>query len=139
MDTGYAKLTVCFDPPFWICLYERGTAQAWEVCKIVFGAEPADAQVYAYLLENWRKLPFSPPVKGAPITEAKVNPKRRQREIKKALSAPAIGTKAQQAWKLQQTEGKAARRQRTKEERQAEAERKYALRQEKRKEKHRGH
>ena len=23
METGYAKLTVCFEAPFWICLYER--------------------------------------------------------------------------------------------------------------------
>ena len=127
MDTGFAKLTVCFDPPFWVCFYERGDAQSQEVCRVVFGAEPTDAQVYAYLLENWRRLEFSPPVKGTLAAKGTANPKRRQREIKKSLRTPGAGTKAQQALKLQQEAGKAARRRRTKEAR------------EKRKEKHRGH
>ncbi len=139
METGYTKLTVCFDPPFWVCLYERGDTQSWEVCRIVFGAEPTDGQIYAWLLENWRKLRFSPPLGGVRSPETGTNPKRRQREIRRTLEARGPGTKAQQALKLQQAEGKAARRQRTKAERQAEQDRKYALRQAKRVRKHNGH
>ena len=50
-----------------------------------------------------------------------------------------IGTKAQQALKLQQEAGKQARKKRSRAEKEAEQERRFAQRQEKRKAKHRGH
>ena len=60
MEHGYAELTVWFEDPFWVGLYERQSGGTYEVCRIVFGAEPRDYEVYAYLLENWRRLRFSP-------------------------------------------------------------------------------
>ena len=77
METGYAKLTVCFEAPFWICLYERSGGGSYEACKLTFGAEPGDQEVYAYLLEHWRQLPFSPPVaasSGSPAGEGEGGP-----------------------------------------------------------------
>ena len=53
--------------------------------------------------------------------------------------AAGIGTKAQQALKLQQEQGKQARLARTRQQREAEEARKFQLRQARRKEKHRGH
>ena len=50
-----------------------------------------------------------------------------------------MGTKAQQALALQRQEGKAARSRRSRAEREAEEARKFALRQEKRREKRKGH
>ena len=32
-----------------------------EACRIVFGAEPKDYEVYDFLLKNWHRLRFSPP------------------------------------------------------------------------------
>lgn len=139
METGYARLTVCFEPPFWVGLYERGGGGTYEVCRIVFGAEPRDHQVYAFLLEHWRHLRFSPSVEAEDLTERKVNPKRMQRQIKRQMRAPGIGTKAQQALKLQQEQGKEARKRRSREEREAEKDRQFALRREKQREKHKGH
>ena len=49
-----------------------------------------------------------------------------------------MGTKAQEAMKLQRAEKKEACREKSREEREAEAERKFRLRQEKKKQKHRG-
>ena len=139
METGKAVLTVLFEDPFWIGVYEREWDGRYEVCKITFGAEPKDYEVYDLLLKNWKHLPFSPPVKAAPMAEHAVNPKRLQREIRRATRPAGVGTKARQALKLQQEQRKAERTERGREHRDAEKDRQYALRQEKRRQKHRGH
>ena len=70
--------------------------------------------------------------------ERKINPKRMQREINNQLQNKGMGTKAQQALKLQHEQNKMERKVKSKEQREVEKERQYALRQEKRKAKHRG-
>ncbi len=127
----YARMTVFFEDPFWVGLYEREDSGQYSVCKLVFGAEPKDYEVCARLLQCWRGLRFSPPMAVTMPEERRMNPKRRQREIR-------AGTKAQQALSLAHTEGKEARRKKTRAEREAEQERRFALRQSKRKEKHKG-
>ena len=91
-----------------------------------------------FLLKNWHRLKFSPPVKTDKIDERKINPKRMQREINSQLENNGIGTKAQQALKLQHEQGKIERKVQNREQREAEKERQYAIRQEKKKAKHRG-
>lgn len=136
--TMKSSLTILFEAPFWIGLYERIDGDRYEVCKITFGAEPKDYEVYDFLLQNWRTLKFSPPVKTDRIEERKINPKRMQREINSQLQDWGIGTKAQQALKLQHEQNKLERKIQSREQREAEKERQYALRQEKKKAKHRG-
>ena len=133
-----SSLTILFEAPFWIGLYERIDGDKYEVCKITFGAEPKDYEVYDVLLKNWQTLKFSPPVKADRIEERKINPKRMQREINSQLQDRGIGTKAQQALKLQHEQNKLERKIQSREQREAEKERQYALRQEKKKAKHRG-
>lgn len=133
-----AQLSVFFEDPFWIGIYERAEENKVEVCKIIFGPEPKDYEVYRFLNENWSNLRFSPPVSGATLEERRINPKRMQREISRQLQNPGIGTKAQQALKALQEANKAERKQKSKQEKEAESERKYDLRQQKKKEKHRG-
>ena len=128
-----------FQDPFWVGIYERREGRTYQVCKITFGAEPKDYEVYAFLLEHWRHLPFSPSMEAAAPEERRINPKRMQRQIQKSLQNTGIGTKAQQALQLQREQGKEARKQASREEREAEADRQFALRQEKRREKHKGH
>ena len=140
METGYVRLDVYFEDPFWVCLCRRGSGIAWEASKIVFGAEPKDCQVYDFLLANYHRLEFSPSMEGRELSEPKAsNPKREKRRIKRRLAAMGTGTKAQQALRLQREQGKAARRQAARENRDTERNRKYALRREKQKEKHKGH
>ncbi|HZK46155.1 MAG TPA: YjdF family protein [Clostridia bacterium] len=140
MDTVSSKLTVMFEEPFWIGLYEREYGGRYEVCKITFGPEPKDYEVYAFLLDNRQRLVFSPPIAAEKTKEKRINPKRMQRQISRQLASyEGIGTKAQQALKLQHEEGKQARKKRTKEEKDAEAERRFEQRQQKRKDKHNGH
>ena len=134
----FNTLGILFEDPFFFCLYERFDEDKYEVCKITFGAEPKDYEVYEFLLKNWGKLQFSPPIKTELAEERKINPKRMQREINNHLQNRGIGTKAQQALKLQHEQNKLARKTKSREQREAEQERQYALRQEKKKAKHRG-
>ena len=133
-----SRLKILFENPFWIGLFERIDGDKYEVCKITFGAEPKDYEVYDFLLKNWHKLKFSPPVKTEKIEERKINPKRMQREINSQLENKGIGTKARQALKLQHEQGKLERKVKSREQKEAEKERQFALRQEKKKAKHRG-
>ena len=134
-----STLTILFQDPFWIGLYEREEDGQYQACRIVFGAEPRDQEVYLFLMENWRKLRFSPAVTGGLPPETIRNPKRRQREVQKETRIAGIGTKAQQALKLQQEQGKLERKVRSRQEKEAEEARRFQLHQEKRREKHRGH
>lgn len=139
MESTASKLTVLFEEPFWVGVYERSSNGRYEVCKITFGAEPKDCEVYAFLLKNWSRLRFSPPVETAAPGEKRMNPKRMRRIVQKQLQAAGVGTKAQQALKLQQEQGKKARKTYSREKREAEQARRFSLKQEKRKEKRRGH
>ena len=105
MDITHFKLTVMFQEPFWIGLCERECGGTLEVCRIPFGAEPKDGEVYEFWLKNGGSLKFSPALsEGSGLAE-------RRKEKRHALS------------KMQ---------------REAEEQRRFALRQEKRKDKHRG-
>lgn len=134
------KLTVLFDEPFWVGLYEREADGRYEAARIVFGAEPRDYEVQAWLLENAYTLRFSPSLEGAGRSgNEHVNPKRRQRQAARQMEGTGIGTRAQQALSLQREQNAVQRRERTRELREAEAERRLQLRRQKHREKHRGH
>ncbi len=139
MKPARSTLTVTFEAPFWIGLYEREAEGLYQVCKITFGAEPKEYEVYDFLLSHWRDLSFSPPIPAEHRAFSKPNPKRLQREIKKQLQAPAIGTKAQQAIQRQREQTAQARKARARQNKAEEQDRQHALRREKHKEKHRGH
>lgn len=138
MDKCIAKLTVYFENPFWIGIYERDWNERYTICKITFGAEPTDSEVYEFVLKNWSQLKFSPSIQNQAFCDRKMSPKRMQRSIRKELQQ-CIGTKAQQALKLQQEQRKLDRKLFSKERQEQESKRKFALRQEKRKAKHKGH
>ena len=109
-----SSLTVLFEQPFWIGLYERSFADRYEVCKITFGAEPKEAEVYNFLLQNWSNLRFAVADNLSITIVKRQNPKRIQRDNKKE------------------------RRIKTKQMLAAEQEYKFILRQAKKKAKHRG-
>ncbi len=133
-----SKLTIFFDDPFWVGVYERMENELLEVSRIVFGEEPKDYEVYYYFLDNWSKLRFSPPVSQYVKEECRINPKRMQRAINRQLSQTGIGTKAQQALKLQHEQSVMQRKEYNKQKLEEEKLFKYKLKQQKKKEKHRG-
>lgn len=138
MQKIMSKLTVFFDAPFWVGVYERFTDGTLEVCKITFGAEPKDYEVYQFLLENWNNLRFSPSVETEMKKTENINPKRMQRAIKKQVMPSGIGTKSQQALKLQHEQNKQLRKAANRKQKEDEKRRQFELYQQKRKERHRG-
>ena len=78
------------------------------------------------------------PIKTEKIEKRKINPKRLQRQISSQLEDRGMGTKAQQVLQLQREQNKAAKRIKTKEQKEIERTQQYALRQEKKKAKHKG-
>ena len=137
MDKVSGKLTVFFEEPFWVGVFERVLNGKLSVCKVTFGAEPKDYEIYDFVLKNYYQLRFSPAV-ATDVKEAGRNPKRMQREVQKQVQNTGIGTKSQQALKLQQEQLKIERKTVSWEQREAEKQRQFELKQQKRKEKHRG-
>lgn len=139
MNKMSSKFTVFFENPFWIGVYERETSQGYEVCKVLFGSEPKGNEVYEFMLKNFRNLKFSYQRDCAEFEEKKINPKRLQREVRKVMQNEGIGTKAQNALKLQHENCKTERKLQSKQRKEAYERYKFELKQEKRKQKHNGH
>ena len=137
MDKVSGKLTVFFEEPFWVGVFERVSDGKLSVCKVTFGAEPKDYEIYDFVLKNYYRLRFSSAVE-TDVKEAGRNPKRVRREVRKQAQSTGIGTKSQQALKLQQEQLKTERKIVSREQRETEKQRKFELKQQKKKEKHRG-
>ena len=137
MDKVSGQLTVFFEEPFWVGVFERVSDGKLSVCKITFGAEPKDYEVYEFILKNYYQLRFSLAV-ATDVKETSRNPKRVHRAVRKQVQNIGIGTKSQQALKLQQEQLKTERKTVSREQREAEKQRQFELKQQKRKEKHRG-
>lgn len=138
MDKVTIKFRVFFEEPFWIGLCERVVDDKLVVCKITFGSEPREQELEEYILRYWYQLRFSPSTDILIKHKDKVNPKRLQRDVKKQMNQIGIGTKSQQALKLQQELSKLDRKLRVKRKQEEEQNRLFALKKQKRKEKHRG-
>ena len=137
MEEQSGKLTVFFEDPFWVGVFERTSDGKLSVCKVTFGAEPKDYEIYAFVLRNHGRLKFSPSVE-AEAKKTSHNPKRIQREIQRQVQNTGIGTKAQQALKLQQEQMKTERKTESRRRREEEKQLRFEQKQQKRKEKHRG-
>ena len=138
MDRVSDRLTVFFEDPFWVGIFERIENRKLSVAKVTFGAEPKDYEVLEFINRNYYHLQFSPAVETI-VKDTKKNPKRAQRDAKRQTLETGIGTKSQQALKLQQEQNKQERKVRSREQREAESQRLFELKQMKKKEKHRGH
>lgn len=138
MDTESGKLTIFFEEPFWVGVFERISGGKLSVCKVTFGAEPKDYEVLDFILKHYWELSFSPAVETE-VRQRADNPKRRQRGAGKELRTLGIGTRSQQALQRQREERKTEKKQVGRKRQQAEKERQFALKQQKRKAKHRGH
>ena len=126
MDKVSGKLTVYFEDPFWVGVFERIDEGMLSVAKVTFGTEPKDYEVQEFISKYSYGLHFSPAVETV-VKEAKKNPKRLQRDAKKQMQEVGIGTKSQQALKLQQEQNKQERKARNREKREAEEQRLFEL------------
>ncbi len=132
-------LTVYYDGQFWVGVVERVEDGAFSAARTIFGSEPSDEEVLQFVLHRWDSLRFSGGVPAEKRATHARSPKRRKREAAKATSASAPGTKAQQAIAQMREESKRDAKTSRAERKRIESVRKYSLRRDKRKKKHRGH
>ena len=115
MDKVNGKLTVFFEEPFWVGIFERIEDGKLSVAKVTFGAEPKDYEVQEYIQKCYFSLKFSPVVETV-VKDIKRNPKRMQREAKKQ-----------------------ERKEKSRKRKEAEEQRMFELKQRKKREKHKVH
>lgn len=134
-----STLTVYFDGRFWVGIAERTSSGRIEAARYVFGAEPTSEEVYQLVRRHWTDLTFSTTVEEACEAPRVKNPKRRQREAAREAASARPSTKAQEALaqERERLKGMAAEK-RVLHERE-ERRRRFELKQEKHKRKHRGH
>ena len=48
MDKVSVKMTVFFEAPLWVGVFERISEKGLTVCRVTFGAEPKDYEVDGY-------------------------------------------------------------------------------------------
>ena len=138
MDTLSVDFTVTFDGQFYVGVCTKRADGKLFACKIVFGAEPKDGEVLAFVKTRWYEMRFGS-IEADEVKTERKNPKARNREIRRAVASNrAIGTKAMQAVKKQVEERKAEREIAERKRKDAEADEKFRLRQEKKREKHKG-
>lgn len=70
MDKISCKLTVYFEDPFWVGVFEEMFHGEMRVARVIFGMEPTDGAILLYVLKKYQLMQFSPPV------EVMVQPKK---------------------------------------------------------------
>jgi hypothetical protein len=133
------KLTVYFDPPFWVGIFEKIENNHCQAARQVFGSEPTEPELIKFALENYNTLRFSQPALINPEQNKSANYKRRMREIRGQMLAPEKSTKAQQIIRKEYETNSNFRKNENRHNRFEEQRQKYRLRKVKQAEKHRGH
>ena len=62
MNETLGMLTVFFEEPFWVGIFERMEQGKLSACKVTFGAEPKDYEVWEFILRHYQDLKFSPAI-----------------------------------------------------------------------------
>lgn len=133
-----STLTLYHDGQFWVGVVEHAEAGELSAVRIVFGAEPSDEEVLQLVVRKWESLCFQGRVE-AEVSKMAKNPKRRMRQVAKELSRRPISTKSQyalsEARQAQKAESKARYTQTKREAQEA----RFVQKQEKKKQKRKGH
>ena len=78
------KATIFFEKKYWVGTFERTDREGYAVARHIFGNEPLDEEIHAFVLEHYQELKFGEP-KDVQIEIKRMNPKRVQREIRREM------------------------------------------------------
>jgi hypothetical protein len=137
-----ATFTVYFEGPFWVGLLESEEGGRLVVARHVYGAEPTNAELLRFMLYEYHLMPRSAvSIADAPSGRSgpsRPSPKRAIREARKAmLRGPSSRSREALSSALEASKGESEAERRVRE--RADEERLFALRAERKKERHRGH
>jgi len=133
-----------FDPPFWIVLLERQEKGLYSVAKEIIGSsEPTNTEIVCFFDKlNRRRIRYSSPVEEEKTSKPKVNFKRMRREVRKTTRQEGVKhtyNKAHAELKKLREERKNEKKTTEKIQREENKTRKFELKQQKKKQKQRGH
>ncbi len=138
----YIQATIFFEKRYWIGTFERTDKEGYAVARHIFGGEPADQEIYDFVLHHLQDLKFGSP-KEFTLEIRRMNPKRVQREVKRemerAKESSRPSTFAQDYLREELEKNKLEKKRVGAAEKRARLEAQFQLRQEKKKQKHRGH
>ncbi|HEV3269682.1 MAG TPA: YjdF family protein [Candidatus Rhabdochlamydia sp.] len=136
------KATIFFEKRFWVGTFERTDKEGYAIARHVFGAEPSDPEIHEFVLKSYHELKFGE-AKEINIQIQRMNPKRVQREVRREMArikeTVQPSTLAQDFMREEIEKKKKEKKALAVPKNQARKDDQFALRQEKRKEKHRGH
>lgn len=142
LSMAIIKATIFFEKRFWVGTFERTDKEGYAVARHVFGAEPADMEVYEFVLSHYQHLNFGTP-REFTLQIKRMNPKRVQREVRREMErmkeTMRPSTFAQDTLKEELEKNKREKKKRTSAEKEARKEAQFALKQQKKKEKQKGH
>ena len=138
LEKTSVTLRVFHDGQFFTALFERNDENGFSAARTVFAAKPSDNDILALILSRYGALRYSPAVKDGSVKPLAANPKRRQREAARAAQRLIVSTKAQQALSAQHQQAKATAKALSSQKRKQTDDERFAQRQQKRKQKHKG-
>ena len=120
MLTGsHLRLTILFDSQFYVGLIELEDGERLYTARYVFGAEPSDQEVLAFVQRDFLSLRATMQfgVEIEKVASQCINFKRMQREVRRTVNQQQIGAKSQEAMRLAIEAGKQERHVETRRER----------------------
>lgn len=143
METLHLTVTLLYDGTKWVALFERQSAAGRAACELFCGfSEPMLPDLYTMLLQVYPTLEFSQPVADDREESAlvrKLNFKRMQRESRQLVENSDALVSVREITREERSRQKVVKAAAAKAEREAHADYKYQLKQEKKKAKQRGH
>lgn len=136
------KATIFFEKTYWVGIFERTDKQGFSAAKHIFGGEPSDIEIHEFILTHYSELKFGV-LKELSVQIKRMNPKRMQREVRREMERTKEtlrpSTFAQDYMKEELEKQKKVRNSITSLEKQAHQDKLFAIKQLKKKEKHKGH
>ncbi|MEJ6014172.1 YjdF family protein [Corynebacterium sp. H127] len=137
-----SQFTLFYDGQFWCGLYEISEDGSLHAHKVVFGAEPNNAELYHWMLSNGAELCITTratlAVPGDIAPPKSGNPKRLKRLVNKAQRTSSLSTRSQDCLHLNRELQAQQRKQQLRKVKEDRREERFAKKQEKRKAKKRG-
>lgn len=136
------KATIFFNKRFWVGTFERSDKEGYAVARHIFGNEPSDPEVHEFVLNHYHELKFGD-AQEITLQIQRMNPKRVQREVRREMArikeTARPSTLAQDYMREEIEKKKKEKKRISSAQKQERKDEQFLLRQEKRKEKHRGH
>ncbi|MCH9632372.1 MAG: putative protein YjdF [Chlamydiae bacterium] len=134
--------TIFFEKKFWVGTFERTDKEGYAVARHIFGGEPTDPEIYEFVLSNYHELKFGE-AKEINIQIHRKNPKRVQREVRREMEKLKLTTKpstiAQDYMREELEKKKKEKKSISSAQKKARKDEQFAIKQQKKKNKHQGH